>query len=249
MKKIILNISIMILSALMVQTALAWEVPSCIRANGGFRMWFSNIEGDLIQLDRTKIGLGENMGLTKEKLVWEYFASMRFDNVHVFRLRAEPSTVYDQSSNDSYLQLKDWRLGYDLDFFMTPQVLLGANINLVFSGYDTKVSEVVVGATTYNYRSEANKVFPTLGVHGTFYPIVEGIALRPNISGRVNWWNYRDFETWEWEALTGVDIPVNMYWTWNVSGGYRYDHIKFKREIDTLDANRSGFFLETSLLF
>jgi hypothetical protein len=249
MKKIILTISVFILSALIIETGYAWEVPNCIRANAGVRMWFSNIEGDLIQLDRTKIGLSENMGLTKEKLVWEYFASMRFDTVHVFRLRAEPSTVYGQSSTDSYLQIKDWRLGYDLDFYMTPQFLFGANINLVLAGYDTKVNQVVVGATTYNYRSEANKVFPTLGVHGTFYPIVEGIALRPNLSGRVNWWNHSDFETWEWEALTGVDIPINIYWTWNVSGGYRYDHIKFKREIDTVDANRSGFFIETSLLF
>ena len=249
MKKLILVANITILWFLMAVTVYAWEVPSYLRANGGVRMWFTNIEGDLIQLDRTKIGLGENMGLKKEKLVWEFFASMRFDNAHVFRLRAEPSTVYDQSSNDSYLQIKDWRLGYDLDFYMTPQMLFGANVDLVFAGYDTKISNVMVGGSVYNYRTEANKVFPTLGVHGTFYPVVQGIALRPNIAGRVNWWNNSDFETWEWEALSGVDIPINSYWTWNVSTGYRYDHIKFKREIDTLDINRGGFFLEASLLF
>ncbi len=249
MKKIILITKIAIICLLITGQGHAWEVPNNIRANAGTRMWFTNIEGDLIQRDRTKIGLGENMGLRKEKLVWEFFASMRFDNVHVFRLRTEPQTVYDQSSNDSYLQIKNWRLGYDLDFYMTPQFLFGANINLVLAGYDAKVSNVMVGGSSYNYRLEANKVFPTLGVHGTFYPIVEGVALRPNIAGRVNWWNNGDFETWEWEALSGVDIPINSYWTWNVSGGYRYDHIKFKREIDTVDINRGGFFLETSLLF
>ena len=62
MKKIILTISVFILSALIIETGYAWEVPNCIRANAGVRMWFSNIEGDLIQLDRTKIGLGEKHG-------------------------------------------------------------------------------------------------------------------------------------------------------------------------------------------
>lgn len=249
MKKIVLVINVMVLCALMIGNGLAWEVPNYLRASAGTRMWFSYIEGDLIQRDRTKVGLGENMGLRKEKLVWEFFASSRFDNIHVLRLRAEPQTTYDQSSNDSFQQIKDWRLGYDLDFFMTPQVLFGANVDLVIAGYDSKVSNVVVGGSTYNYRLEANKVFPTLGLHGTFYPIVEGVALRPNIGARVNWWNYSDFETWDWEALTGVDIPLNIYWVWNVSGGYRYEHIKFKRDIDAVDINRGGFFLETSLLF
>lgn len=249
MKKIILFINVSIIFALSVLTAYAWEVPNYLRANGGVRMWFTKIDGDLIQRDRTKIGLGENMGLQKDQLVWEFFASTRFDNIHVLRLRAEPSTTYDQSANDSYLKIKDWRLGYDFDFYMAPQILFGINLDLVFVGYDTEVNNVTVAASTYNYRLDSNKFFPTLGVHGTFYPIVEGIALRPNIAGRVNWWNYHNFETWNWEALTGVDIPVNPYWTWNISGGYRYDHIKFKREIDTLDVNRSGFFLETSLLF
>ncbi len=249
MKKFALISSLIVLSILMIEQGYAWEVPSYIRANAGVRMWFTNIEGDLIQRDRTKIGLGENMGLTKEKLAWEFFASARFDNAHVFRLRVDPQTTYNQSSTDSYLQIRDWRLGYDLDFYMTPQILFGANIDLAIDGYDTKVSNVLVGGAPYNYRIEGNKVFPMLGIHGTFYPIVQGVALRPNIAARVNWWNYNDFETWEWEALTGVDIPINMYWTWNVSGGYRYDHIKFKREIDTMDLNRSGFYLETSLLF
>ncbi|MGC8659722.1 MAG: hypothetical protein ACP5U1_11665 [Desulfomonilaceae bacterium] len=249
MRKLVILIAIVVLCSFVMPYAYAWEVPNYIRANGGIRMWFTNIEGDLIQADRTKIGIGENMGLKKEKLAWEFFASTRLDNVHVFWLRAEPSTVYDQSSNDSFLQVKDWRLGYDFDFFMTPQVLFGANAELVFAGYDTKVSSVIVGNSTYNYRTEANKVFPTIGIHGTYYPIVQGIALRPNITGRVNWWNYNNFETWDWETLAGVDIPINQYWTWNVSGGYRYAHIKFNRDIDTLDINRNGFFLETSLLF
>ena len=54
MKKLILVANITILWFLMAVTVYAWEVPSYLRANGGVRMWFTNIEGDLIQLDRNQ---------------------------------------------------------------------------------------------------------------------------------------------------------------------------------------------------
>ncbi len=227
----------------------AWEVPNFVRADAGVRMWFTVLEGDLIQSDRTKIGIAENMGLKRDKLAWEFFAALRLYNAHVFRLEAEPGTVYDQSANGSSVKIRDWRLGYDLDFYMTPQFLFGANMDLVLAGYNNQVSGVVVGDRTYNYSENVSLTFPTIGCHGTFYPIFQNIALRPKLGGRVDWWNYNSLETWRWEVMSGVDIPVNMFWTWTISGGYRSDHIKFKGDVNTQDINRTGFFLETSVLF
>ena len=103
--------------------------------------------------------------------------------------------------------------------------------------------------TVFTYGDNQTRAIPTIGLHGTFYPIINGISLRPNWFARVNWWDYQTLETWDWETGAGVDIPVNRLWTWSMSAGYRFWHIKFKRDRDTVDMNTSGFFLETSLLF
>jgi len=237
-----------LISLCLIGSAQAWEVPAYLRINTGERMWFSQIEGDLVQSDRTKLGITENLGINRDKLVWEYFLNFRFDNIHLVRFRAEFPTTYE-SRNDSTLQIADYRLGYDLDFYMTPQLLFGANVDVDIFRVNTRVKDVTAARAVYNYSNDSTRVFPLVGVHGTFYPIVEGIALRPNVSGRVNWWNYQGLETWDWEVATGVDIPVNRLWTWCVNGGYRYWHVRFNRERDTPDMNLKGFFVETSILF
>lgn len=249
MKKLLVISWLTILCFLLLGNVHAWEVPSYVRIISGSRMWFSQLEGDLIETDRTKLGLTENLGIKKDKLVWEFFTNFRLDNIHVFRFRFEPLTNYDESRNESSLKIVDFRAGYDLDFYMTPQVLFGANVDLDTIKVDTKVRNVTVGGTFFNYSDDSTRAVPSLGIHGTFYPIMDGISLRPNISGRVNWWNYQDRETWDWEAAAAVDIPINRLWTWSINGGYRFAHVKFKRDRDTLDMNRMGFFLETSLLF
>jgi hypothetical protein len=53
--------------------------------------------------------------------------------------------------------------------------------------------------------------------HGSFYPIIESISLRPNVTGRVNWWNYNNLEAWDWEVSSAVDIPINSLWTWTIN--------------------------------
>jgi len=212
-------------------------------------MWFSTLQGDLIQSDRTKLDLTENLGLKRDDLVWSFFASTRIKNVHVLRVRAEPYSAYEQSGGDSSLRVKDARLGYDLDFYMAPQVLFGANFDLDILNVDTRVRNVVVANASFSYNDGSTKAIPSLGLHATFYPVMTGISLRPTASARVNWWSYQTLESWDWEAGGGVDIPVTNLWTWSVNAGYRFWHTKFKRDIDTLDMNRSGFFLESSLLF
>ncbi len=249
MKKIVVIGWLTVLCFILLGNVHAWEVPSYMRISGGARMWFSSIEGDLIQANRTKLGLAENLGLKKEKLVWEFYTNLRLDNIHLFRFKIEPFSLYDQSRNDSYQQIRTFQFGYDLDFFMTPQILFGANIDLNLYNLDTRVNKVTVGAILYDYQEKNNVTVPTLGIHGTFYPILSGVALRPNITGRVNWWNYDGLETWDWEVSGAVDIPINRLWTWSVNGGYRYWHLKTKREIDTADLNRMGFFIEASLMF
>jgi hypothetical protein len=117
------------------------------------------------------------------------------------------------------------------------------------TNYDTTTRDVTVGGITYNYQDNQTLTTPLIGLHGNFYPIIEDIALRPNLSARANWWNYADRESWDWEIGAAVDIPINRLWTWTVNGGYRYWHTKFKRTNDALDINRMGFFLESSVLF
>ncbi len=249
MKRFVVIVWFTALCFLLLSNVHAWDVPSYVRIDGGARMWFTVLDGDLVQPNKTKLDLIENLGLKKDQLVWEFFSSFRFNNIHVFRVRFEPFTEYDQSQSHSYQRVRDLWVGYDLDFCMTPQLLFGANADLVTLGIDSRVRNVMVGNVLFNYQANDTKVYPTVGLHGTFYPILEGIALRPNVSSRVNWWNYENLETWDWEVGGAVDVPINRLWTWSVHGGYRYWHIKFKRSVDWIDMNRSGFFVETSLLF
>lgn len=249
MTRFLTTIWLTALCFLLLSNVHAWDVPSYVRIDGGARMWFSVLDGDLIQPNKTKLDLIENLGLKQDRLVWEFFSSFRFNNIHVLRVRLEPFTDYDRSQSNSYQRIRDIRAGYDLDFCMTPQLLFGANADVVTLGVDTRVRNVMVGNVLFNYQINDTQVFPTVGIHGTFYPILDGIALRPNVSSRVNWWNYQDLETWDWEVGGAVDVPINRLWTWSVHGGYRYMHVKFKRAVDWIDMNRSGFFVETSLLF
>ena len=249
MKRLLIISWLTALCFLLLGNVHAWEIPSYIRLDSGTRMWFTVLGGDLVQADRTKIDLGNNLGVKKDQLAWEFCLSARFDNIHVLRFRAEPSTEYEQSKNDSLHAVSDYRLGYDLDFYMTPQVLFGTNVDFDFPTVRTRVRNVNLGLITYDYDDNKTRFVPTVGLHGTFYPIVGGISLRPNISARVNWINYEGLEAWDWEAATSVDVPVNRLWTWNVTGGYRYSHLKFKSDIDTVDMNRMGFFIESGVLF
>ncbi|HMK37467.1 MAG TPA: hypothetical protein VK463_20505 [Desulfomonilaceae bacterium] len=248
MKKVFVTAWLTILCFLLLANVHAWEVPTYVRMNGGARMWFTTLQGDLLQPDRTKVDLVDNVGIPKDKLVWEFFGSARFWNIHVFRFRAEPLTSYE-ARNDSFFKIRNFRAGYDLDFFMSPQLLFGANADVSVTEFDTDIQNIPVGGNVYTYHDNQTLTTPLLGLHGTFYPILDDIALRPNISSRVNWWNYADRENWEWEVAGGVDVPINKLWTWTVSGGYRFWHTKFKRERDTLDVNRMGFFIDAALLF
>lgn len=227
----------------------AWEIPPQLRLNGGARLWFSLIDGDLTQSDRTKLDILDNLGIEDDNLAWEFFLGARFRNIHVLRLRGMPTVAYDQSRNDSYVKMSYLKAGYDLDFFMTPQALFGGNFDLSVVNVSTKVNNVVVGNLLFNYEDNATRVFPGLGVHGTFYPIMEGIALRPLLSARVNWWDYESLSTYDWEVSAAVDVPISQICTWTINGGYRIWNLKQKRTYDTTDTTLRGFFLETSLLF
>ncbi len=228
--------------------AAAFEVPTYLRLTSGSRIWFTVIEGDLIQHDRTKLGIGDNLGVKRDKLVSEYFSTFRLSNIHLIRLRLEPSSSYE-ASNDSRVKLRNLRVGYDLDFFMTSQALVGVNWDMDFNNLDTRVVDVHVGSSVFNYAQEQTRAIPSVGLHGTFYPILQSIALRPNLSSRVNWWDHNGLSTWDWELSAGVDIPVNELWTWSVTGGYRTWNVKINRDPDTVDMLRRGFFIETSVLF
>ncbi len=248
MKKILVIAWLTVLCFLLLGNVHAWEVPAYVRLNAGYRMWFSVLQGDLIQNDRTKVDLINNLGIDGNKLVWEFVANLRLDNIHVFRFRTEPSSLYS-ARNDSFQKIRYFQLGYDIDFYMTPQILFGANTDLEILNTETNVKDVAVANSVFSYYENQTRTIPTLGIHGSFYPIVEGISLRPNISSRVNWWNYDNLETWDWEVSSAVDIPVNSLWTWTINSGYRFWHVKSKRDRDTIDINRGGFFIETSVLF
>lgn len=249
MKRIAITAWLTLMCFLLLANVHAWEVPSYVRLNGGSRIWFSVLDGDLIQPDKTKLGLSDNAGLKRDLLVWEYFGSARLENIHVFRFRAEPYTTYDRASNESYHKVSNYRTGYDLDFYMSPQALIGANADLDVMTLESQMNNVTVGANVYNYKDGETRVIPSFGFHGTFYPILEGISLRPNLSTRINWWNYDSLATWNWEVSGAVDVPLNHLWTWSVSGGYRIWHVDFKRDLDKVDMTRTGFFMESSVLF
>lgn len=248
-KKIVIIAWLTVLSFMLLANVHAWEVPSYLRLTSGARLWFTNIGGDLIQPDRTKIGITDNLGVKKDNLTWEYFFNARVDGIHVGRVKLELPSRYDQSANDSALKLYDVRVGYDLDFYMTPQALVGLNLDMDVFNIQTIVNNVRVGASTFNYSENRSRIIPSLGLHGSFYPILSSIALRPNVSARVNWWDYESLQTWDWEVSAAVDIPVNPLWTWSMNGGYRMWNVKAKRNHDQVDVTRNGFFVETSVRF
>jgi hypothetical protein len=227
----------------------AWEIPPYLRLDGGARIWFSVVEGDLIQPDRTNLDITDNLGLKQESVVWEYFGSARFQNIHVFRIRVEPFTLYDQAAADSWLELRNLQLGYDLDFYMSPRTLIGFNVDVDFTNVRSEVDNVKVANTVYSYGAGETRVIPSLGLHGIFYPMLEGVAIRPNIYTRLNWWDYESLESWDWTVGSAVDIPVNELWTWTVKAGYRIWNLKMNRGIDAVDLTRKGFFIESSVMF
>jgi hypothetical protein len=132
---------------------------------------------------------------------------------------------------------------------MTPQLLFGANIDLDVHNVHSNVNNVPVGGTVYTYNQSRTRAIPLLGLHGTFYPILDGIALRPNVNARVSWWDYDGLSSLDVELAGAVDIPINQLWTWTITGGYRLWNTKVPRERDIVDTTRKGFFVETSLLF
>ncbi len=126
-------------------------------------------EGDLIQADRTKVDLIDNVGLSKDKLVWEFFSSMRFSNIHVVRFRWEPLTAYE-SRNDSFAKVRFFQAGYDLDFYMCPQLLFGANWDLNVTNFNTDLRDVVVAGNLYNYHDNQTLTIPSLACTARFTP-------------------------------------------------------------------------------
>jgi hypothetical protein len=249
MAKIFTTLWLTLLCFLFLGDVHAWEVPAFLRVSGGGRAWFTTVQGDLIQSDRTKIDLVNNLGVKPDSLAWEVFGNIRLENIHVLRFRVEPETLYAQSKNESLHKVRDIRAGYDLDFYMAPQMLFGANVDLDVLTIETRVKDTTVGPLQFNYNQDQTRVIPSVGLHGTFYPIVEGVALRPNVAARFSWFNYEGLESWDWEASSGVDIPINRLWTWSVSTGYRGWHTRFKRGRDTVDMRRNGLFIESAILF
>ena len=86
----------------------------------------------------------DNVGLSKDKLVWEFFANMRFSNIHQLRFRWEPLTSYE-SKDDSFAKIRFFQAGYDLDFYMSPQILFGANADINVTNFNTDLRDVEVG--------------------------------------------------------------------------------------------------------
>ncbi len=229
--------------------AHAWDVPSSLRVVAGARLWFSLIDGDLIQPSRTKLDIKDNLGIKQDQVAWEYFAIFRFANMHALRIVWEPRTFYDQSKNDSFAERWSLRTGYDLDLYMSPQALIGTNLELEVFGLDTRVNNVTVGGQTFNYSVKETTVIPSVGLHGTFYPALKGIALRPNVSTRVNWWSDKRASRMDVEVASAVDVPINRLWTWTVTGGYRIKNNSIQRSRDTADLTWKGFFIESSVLY
>jgi hypothetical protein len=249
MKKLLLVAWLTFLWYLLLGNVHAWEIPSYLRLDGGARIWFSSIEGDLIQPDRTRVDITDNLGLKQESVVWEYFGSARLYNIHVFRIRLEPWTLYDQAANNSWLRLMDLRIGYDLDFYMSPRTLIGFNVDADVTNVQSTVDNVRVGNTVYTYGESTTRLIPSVGLHGIFYPMLQGVAIRPNVYTRLNWWDYESLASWDLVVGSAVDIPVNELWTWTVKAGYRFWNLKMNRGLDTVDLTRKGFFIESSVMF
>ncbi len=51
-----------------------------------------------------------------------------------------------------YLRVRNYRTGYDLDFYMSPQALFGANIDINITNLETRIQDVIVGGNTYTYQ-------------------------------------------------------------------------------------------------
>jgi hypothetical protein len=227
----------------------AWEVPSYVRLSGGTRAWFNLLEGDLIQPDRTKLGFTDNLGLKQDALSWEHFVNLRLANIHLVRFRVEPSTSWGRSSNESYLKVVNGRVGYDLDFFMTPNALIGAHADVDVLNLESTVDRIRVANSLFEYSFTQTRAIPSVGLHGAYYPTVSGISVRPNFSARINLWDYESVQSRDLELSGAVDIALNQLWTWSIMGGYRIWNIKLQRDVDRADITRKGFFVETSLLF
>ena len=220
-----------------------------MRLSGGARVWFSKIGGNLIQPNQAKLGLCEDLGINSEKVVWDMFGALRLDNVHVLRLRGETGTSYDQSKTDSFFKTWNVQATYDLDFYMTPKFLLGSQSAVTILGLESFVNNVTVGDTVYNYQERSWKMVPSMGFHGIYYPILIGIAVRPNVSARVSWWSYESIQLRDWEVAGSFDVPFNAFWTCSIGGGYRAWSLNLKRDKDRIDINRTGYFLEASFMF
>ena len=57
MKKFLVIVWLTVLCFLLLGNVHAWDVPAFLRLNAGSRTWFSALQGDLIQGDRTKVDL------------------------------------------------------------------------------------------------------------------------------------------------------------------------------------------------
>ncbi len=227
----------------------AWQVPSYLRLDAGVRLWFSELSGDLIQDDKTKIGIDTNLGLKPDQLTWEIFGSGRFDNIHVVRINWDTETLYENPHTGSSHKVWNIDLAYDLDFYMTPRILFGTHSNVSVLNLKTLVSDVEIGEIDYNYSSSGYHTIPGIGLHAAYYPIMGGVAIRPTIMGRASWWNQGATQNLKWEVSTGMDVPLTSLWTWSLCGGYQFSHTKLKRDADSVELNRKGFFIQGSLLF
>ncbi len=49
---------------------------------------------------------------------------------------------------------------------MTPQILFGANFDLEILNTETKVKQVAVANSAFNYYENQTRTIPTLGIHG-----------------------------------------------------------------------------------
>ena len=82
-----------------------------------------------------------------------------------------------------------------------------------------------------------------MGFHGTYYPILMGIAVRPNMSARVSWWNYESIRLPRLGSDPLIAVTLNAFWTCSIGGGSRAWSLNLKRDKDGIDIHRTGYFL------
>ena len=97
--------------------------------------------------------------LIATSLYGNIFANFRLDNIHVLRFRTEPSSVYN-SRGDSFQKIRYFQVGYDIDFYMTPQILFGANFDLDILNTETRVKEVTVANSSFDYYENQTRAIP-----------------------------------------------------------------------------------------